>query len=165
MTSFRVRPRFEQETDTPLADIEERIRAHLKQPDACCVGRIIPGHIVLSVPEEELHFWSPQLSLSLEENGEGTLIRGLYGPAPSIWLMFAFGYGILSFLVMVVGIVGFSRMSLGLDAPILWALPFLVGGLVVLYIIAQVGQKVGAEQTFTLHHFFEEAIRERIHIH
>lgn len=165
MTSFRVRPRFQTVTATPLATLEERIRQHLKQPDACCVGRMIPGHIVLSVPEKELHFWSPQLSLSLEEEEGGTLIRGLYGPAPAIWLMFAFGYGVLAFLTMIVAIVGFSSVNLGISAPILWALPFLAGGLIALYMIAQVGQKIGAEQTFTLHHFFEDAIKEKVHIH
>lgn len=165
MTSFRVRPRFEQLSATPMEEIQEKVRRHLKQPGARCVGRIIPGHIVLSVPEVDLHFWSPQLSLSLEESEEGTVIRGLYGPAPAIWLLFAFGYGLLSFLLMVLAIIGFSRMSLGLEAPILWTLPFLGGGMVALYIIAQVGQKIGVEQTFTLHHFFEEAINEKIHIH
>lgn len=166
MTSFRVRPRFQTIVAAPLTVLEDRIREHLRQPDAPCVGRIIPGHIVLSVPERELHFWSPQLSLSLEEeeNG-GTMVRGLYGPAPSIWLMFAFGYGVLGFLMMIVAIIGFSGVSLGLSAPILWALPFLAGGMIALYLIAQVGQKVGAEQTFTLHHFFEDAIKEKVHIH
>ena len=165
MTSFRVRPRFQQVSVSSINEIQEKVRQHLNQPEADCVGRIIPGHIVLTVPEEDLHFWSPRLSLSLEEDEEGTLIRGLYGPAPSIWLMFAFGYGLLSFLIMVIGIIGFSRLSLGLSAPILWVLPFLVGGLILLYIVAQVGQKIGVEQTFTLHHFFEEAIDEKIHIH
>ena len=165
MTSFRVRPRFQQTSVIPMEEIQEKVRQYLQRPEADCVGRIIPGYIVLTVPEEDLHFWSPRLSLSLEEHEGGTLIRGLYGPAPSIWLMFAFGYGLLAFLFMIVAIIGFSRMSLGLSSPILWALPFLGGGLVTLYVMAQVGQKIGVEQTFTLHHFFEEAINEKIHVH
>jgi hypothetical protein len=43
-------------------------------------------------------------------------------------------------------------------------LPFLLGGLVILYFIAQTGQKMGVEQTFQLHHFFEESIGETVHI-
>ena len=34
----------------------------------------------------------------------------------------------------------------------------------VLYLVAQFGQKIGAEQMFTLHHFFEDSIGHRIHI-
>jgi hypothetical protein len=43
-------------------------------------------------------------------------------------------------------------------------MPFLGLAAVVLYIIAQFGQKLGVEQTFTLHHFFERSIGSRIHI-
>jgi hypothetical protein len=43
-------------------------------------------------------------------------------------------------------------------------LPFFLGGLAILYFVAQTGQKMGAEQTFQLHHFFEESIGETVHI-
>jgi hypothetical protein len=35
---------------------------------------------------------------------------------------------------------------------------------VILYVFSQVGQKLGAEQTFTLHHFFEEVVHQKVHI-
>ena len=167
MTSFRIRPRFQHVSKKSMEAIQEKIKHSLEQPEANCIGRVIPGHVVLKIPAEDQHYWSPQLSLSLEEleaPEEGVLLRGLYGPNPNVWAMFAFGYAALGFMSLFVSIIGFSRMNLGLAAPILWFLPFFAVGFLALYVIAQIGQKIGVAQTFTLHHFFEEAIDEKIGI-
>lgn len=164
MTSFRIRPRFQMiATDSPPT-LESRLKERLAQPGSPCMGRVIPGHAVLKIPVAERHFWSPQLDLSLEPHESGTLIRGLYGPDPSIWVLFAFGYGAIATLSLFISIFGFTRLSLGLEAPILWALLALGVCALGLYIASQIGQKLGAEQTFTIHHFFEETVGNRVHI-
>ncbi len=55
-------------------------------------------------------------------------------------------------------------MSLKLDATILWIVPILATGAIIEWILGQTGQKVGAEQTFTIHHFFEDTLNEQVHI-
>jgi len=164
MTSLRIRPRFQQIIPAPPEKVEERMKLRLKEPQNVCVGRVIPSFIVLKIPHEERHYWSPQLSLSLEEHEKGTLVRGLYGPNPTVWAMFTFGYSALGLIALFIAIIGSSKASLGLDAPILWVLPVLAGLAVILYFVAQTGQKIGVEQTFTIHHFYEDAIGERVHI-
>lgn len=164
MTSIRVRPRFRQILQDTPRKIEEKISTKLKESKEDCVGKVIQGFIVLKIPLSERHYWSPQLSLSLEDHEEGTLIRGLYGPNPTVWAMFTFGYSALGLIGLFVAIIGFSKKSLGMDAPVLWALPVLAGLAIILYFVAQTGQKIGVEQTFTIHHFFEDAIGKKIHI-
>ena len=164
MTSLRIRPRFNQIIKEPQEKIEARLKSKLKDPELDCVGRVIPGFIVIKIPHSDRHYWSPQLSLSLEEHEEGTLIRGLYGPNPTVWAMFTFGYSALGLIALFISIIGFSKISLGLEAPVLWALPILGGLAVILYFVAQTGQKIGVEQTFTIHHFYEESIGEKVHI-
>jgi hypothetical protein len=78
--------------------------------------------------------------------------------------MFMFGYSALGLIALFISIAGFSKMNLGIDAPILWALPVLAGLAIILYFIAQTGQKIGVEQTFIIHHFYEGAIGEKVHI-
>ncbi len=168
MTSFRVRPRFKREINTPIADLLDKLRHQVAQPHAPCTMSTVPSehtHLVLKILPEARHYWSPQLSISLErlENGN-TLIRGLYGPAPSVWTLFTFGYAILSVLSFFAFSLGISQWSLGLDAPILWALPVFLVLAMSLYISAQLGQKVGATQTYQLHHFFEEALQTHLKI-
>lgn len=164
MTSIRIRPRFNQIIRDSPENVESRVRSKLKQPQSECTGRVIPGFIVLEIPISERHYWSPQLSLSLEEHEEGTLIRGLYGPNPTVWSMFAFGYSAIGILALFASIIGFANLSLGLEAPVLWVLPVLGAVALVLYLVAQTGQKIGVEQTFTIHHFYEDVIGEKVHI-
>ena len=127
MTSLRIRPRFIQIISAPPAKVEERMKMQLKEPNIACVGRVIPGFIVIKIPQAERHYWSPQLSLSLEEHEDGTHVRGLYGPNPTVWAMFTFGYSALGLIALFIAIIGSSKISLGLEAPILWALPVLAG--------------------------------------
>ncbi|MBX2872723.1 MAG: hypothetical protein KTR30_11500 [Saprospiraceae bacterium] len=130
-----------------------------------CHGIAIEGHIILKVLPDEAHYWSPQLSILLDEEEEQTLIRGRYGPKPNVWTLFTMSYLAISILSVFISIIGFSRLSLGLSADILWVLPVLAVAAIALYISSQLGQKLGAEQTFTLHHFFEEVLGQKIPLH
>ena len=166
MSSFRIRPRFQQVIASSAEAFQQHVKSQLGKPGARCVGTVIPDFIILKIPQAERHFWSPQLSLSLEEEEEEghILIRGLYGPNPSVWAIFFFGYAALGILALFAGIIGFSRLSLELEAQILWLLPVFAGMALALYVGAQAGQKIGAAQMFTLHHFLEEAIGTQVKI-
>lgn len=164
MTSFRIRPRFRVEVEWTQEEIKSHFKERLEQPGAPCVAAFFPQHIILRLPPEDRHFWSPCLELSLEEQGDHTMIRGLYGPNPQVWTMFILAYGAIGVLALFIAIIGVSRVTLDMPAPILWALPVLGGAALVLYIFSQTGQKLGAEQTFTLHHFFEDTVHHRARV-
>jgi hypothetical protein len=166
MTSIRIRPRFKDSYNLTPEELQDLVRTRLKEPNCPCIGKIMPGFITLYILPKEQHFWSPQLSLSFEkdEDSDRTIIRGLYGPNPTVWAVFTLGYAAISILALFIGFYGFSQYSLGHDCAILWSLPVLAGLAAILYVVAQFGQKLGVEQTFTLHHFFEETVEHRIHI-
>ena len=166
MTSIRIRPRFKDSYNLTPEEVQNLVRERLTQPGCPCTGKILPGFITLYILPAEQHFWSPQLSLSFQkdEDSERTIIRGLYGPNPTVWAVFILGYAAISILSLFIGFYGFSQYALGHEASILWSLPVLGGAATVLYIVAQLGQKLGVEQTFTLHHFFESAVGHRIHL-
>jgi hypothetical protein len=148
-------------------EVGQLVQKHLEELNCGCSANILPNFIVLNIRAQDQHFWSPQLSISFEpdeENPEFTVIRGLYGPNPTVWALFTYGYAALGILGTFLGMYGFSQYSLGQPSAILWSLPVLAILALVLYIVAQFGQKVGAEQMFTLHHFFEDSIGHRIHI-
>ncbi|MBK6975870.1 MAG: hypothetical protein IPH28_01125 [Cytophagaceae bacterium] len=88
----------------------------------------------------------------------------MYGPHPTVWAVFLFGYAILGLALFWTLLVGLVKMSLHQESQILWATPFILGGFVTIWFIAQFGQKVGVEQTFQIHHFFEDVIGQSIHI-
>ena len=165
MTSFRLRPRFQIETNESMEQITERLHSKLIAAGHPFDEMIIPDHYILKIRKEDQHYWSPQLNLRFNKEGDNPLmISGRYEPHPNVWTLFMILYLSTGVLILFIGLIGFSQMSLGLSSPILWALPILILFGIFLYILTQLGQKLGAEQTFHLHHFLEEAINEKIHI-
>ncbi len=162
MTSFRIRPRFRMAVDLSAEEVKALFQERIAAPDSPCEAAFFPEHIILRFALSDQHFWSPRLELALEEQESGgTLIRGLYGPSPQIWTFFMIAYGAIGTLALFIAIIGFSRLSLGMTAHILWVLLVLGGGALFLYLMSQTGQKLGADQTFTLHHFFEDVVRRK----
>lgn len=167
MSSLHIRPRFKDRYKLQPEEVVSLIEEHMSKLDCGCSAIVRRNFIILRVKPEEQHFWSPQLSLSFEvdeEDDSFTIIRGLYGPNPTVWAFFTYSYVALGILGTFSGMYGFSKYSLGQDYTILWTLPVLAGLALILYIIGQFGQKIGAEQMFTLHHFFEDSVGHRVHL-
>ena len=148
----------------PPEEFEELIKELLSMNNAPCTGKIMRGHLRLFILPEEQHYWSPQLSVSYEEHEKGTLVRGLYGPKPNVWALFFYGYAVFGILAMFASMWGLALLTMDKNAWPLWIVLGLAIATGALYMIAQTGQKLGAEQTLTLHHFFEDAVGERSHI-
>lgn len=165
MSSFRIRPRFKEQLSLNKESLKEQISQSLED-SAECVGLISESYCVLKIPIQERHYWSPQLTITIEaeEDKQQITVRGLYGPKPSVWAVFFMGYAALGVLSLFAGVFGLSQLMLEKPAPILWSIP--VFGLValILYFVAQGGQKIGAEQMFRLHHFYEEAMKHHVKI-
>jgi hypothetical protein len=164
MTSFRIRPRFRQFRNEKPEEIENTLRRKIEGNKDQFTGIFMGGHITIKVNPRNRHFWSPQLNLSLETIQDITVIRGLYGPNPTVWAIFFFGYATLGIILVITGMFLLSQYMLGLDTKLWWVMPFCIFSALVLYVIAQMGQKIGASQMFDLHHFYEETIGEKISI-
>lgn len=164
MSSFRIRPRFKHFIKTDKDEIESTITNALTSQKQF-VFSYLPGHICIKVHPSERHSWSPQLDLSFEQEGETVIVRGLYGPNPTLWVIFFFGYAIISILSLFAMVWGFSVWTLGGSPSILWAIPALAAAALILYLISQTGQKLGAQQMFDIHHFYEGITKDRIIVH
>lgn len=156
LTLRRIRPRFSVTSPESIEQLTAQIRQALEQDGATCQGHIHFEYVTLFLPPEEQHYWSPQLSLSLEPTEDGCLLRGLYGPRPEVWTMFVFFYAIIALLALVIAIIGFSNLSLGKSGMILWLLPLLIGIFLTLYLTAYFGKRMGQDQLVTLHDFLEK---------
>lgn len=158
MSVVEIRPRFKESSPLSVEDVLKRLKAALDQPDAEVKGLIVDHHVVLKIPLEEQHYWSPQLSLAVEEENGETMLRGLFGPRPSVWLMFTFFYSVIGAICLFVAITGFSQLSLGIAAPVLWVLP--VGAILalILYFSAKTGERLGKEEMHFLKNFLHDAL-------
>lgn len=163
MTAIEIRPRFQQEIPLSKDEALARLRAALKQPGSPIIGYVADHHVTLKIPYDKQHFWSPQLALEVEahESGQGALIRGLFGPRPSVWLMFVFMYSIIGVICLFVAITGFSQVSLGIPAPVLWVLPAGAGLAIFLYLSAKTGERLGKDEMQQLKRFMDEVVTAR----
>lgn len=155
---LRFRPRFREQVRLKPNVIKENISAALKQHNTIG-GEIIENHVILKIPKSQQHYWSPQLSLELEENEEGTLIRGLFGPKPGVWTMFVFFYSAIGFLTMLGLIFGLSQLMLKMEPFGLYTVPVGAVILIGLLMISKIGQKLSYDQMSELRSFVDEAIR------
>ena len=164
MSSFRIRPRFREVTNLTEAEIKSRIESEVNRADSMFSASFSPGFFVVEIAEEEKHYWSPQLSISLQQVEDGVILRGLYGPKPTIWALFFYIYAALGILAFFLGIYVLTRISLDLETHLVWFFPVIGVIAIVFYFIAQFGQKIGSQQMFSLHQLFEAVMKERIKI-
>lgn len=153
-----IRPRFKIITPRSEADIAASFRAQLANSTSGCTASINLGFISVFIPQAAQRYWSPQLTMTIESSEEGQVIRGLYGPKPTIWTMYMFFYFVLSTLLVFVSIIGFSNRSLGLPAGMLWWIPILLLLFIGLRLAARFGERLGRDQLRLLQDFAGEAL-------
>lgn len=165
MSSFRVRPRFVQTLRLSPREVEEGLSKTIRELCRGCELKRFPGYLTLRIPEEEQHFWSPQLTLSLDPaEGGGTVISGIYGPRTNVWSMFLYCYLVVGTMGSFTGIFGIAQWVVGARPWGLLLFALFAALALALYLLAQFGQKLGARQTYTLHLAYEAAVGETTEI-
>lgn len=162
MSNYKIRPRFNLESEIGSEEIKTRIFNYFEQADVKCNADFLGSNVVIELPISERTFWTPQLSLSIYEEDNITKIRGSFGPASSPWLIYLFVYSSLGILAMAVGIWGGTRLQLGKDADIIWALPVIFFAALVMYLISLFGQRKSKYQMNYLKEDFESATKLKI---
>jgi hypothetical protein len=153
-----MRPTFERHFACPPKQITQRLRATLTRESVPYRGDFYANHIVVSVPTDDEHFWSPQLSLDLQATESGTVVRGIYAPRPSVWTMFMAMYAFAGFGGVIGMVFGSSQWSLGMEATALWAVPGALVMATLTYGLALVGQWLSRDQIRDLRTFTERSL-------
>jgi hypothetical protein len=143
---------------TPPEDAHATLLRGLAAHAPSLVVKSFPNFIGIHVPDAERKQWSPRLFLSLEPApGGGTRIEGIYGPEIEIWSVFLYGYLATGLLGTFSGIYGVCQHLLDQPPWGLWVCGAMVIGALLLYLGAQLGQKLGAWQTIQLHQAYTAA--------
>jgi hypothetical protein len=158
MSPISLRPRFRIVAPLSLEELTSRLHLELEKQEAPFDGKVFKEFAVLSIFAKDQHYWSPELSLQLEQQDQGTLIRGLFGPRPAVWTMFAGFYTFTFFLSLIALLYGLSQWSLDMEPYGLWLLPIPLALLISAYITALVGQRLGHEQMQELRHFLDQML-------
>lgn len=166
MNNAQLRPRYQfqspHEPDVIYAQIMKALQKQSLDSKALH-WRTVSGHIVINLPREEQHYWSPHLDVNLEKREEGgTTVRILAGPAPAVWTMVMFFYALCILMFLGGLILGYSQYML--DKPASWfrLIPISVVLAGLLWGIGLIGKKMGRSQTRQLIYFLEKALQQSI---
>lgn len=145
---LRLRPPLRLHSPLSMDEILNRLRETLAAEATSVTATIVGSYVVLRIPEDRLHYWSPQLSLTLEtdEDKAGTSVHGLFMPQPSVWTLFVGFYAVIVFAGFCGGIYGFAQRHLEQPAYALWAIPAAILLVFLVYSAASMGQHMGRDQ-------------------
>ncbi|QCX40560.1 GTP-binding protein [Aureibaculum algae] len=163
LNKILLKPRFKEELLEDKSAILKKFEDYFKQDDSKFRTKTADSHIVIDVPDEEDHFWSPQLQIEIITEDDKTILKGLFGPKPQVWTMFMFFHFAVAFAFIVFLIMAYTKYSLKQDyqfsmymciaMPILWIL---------FYVFGQLGKKKGYSQMIALDAYVKDILGSSI---
>ena len=160
MKTLAIRPQCRLSTTLTTEEIMESIINKLREDEEKVTGTTLLNHVYLRIPENEQHYWSPELHVTVEEIENGSLVRGIVGPKPKIWTMFMFFYAGIILIFIFGGALGISQWMLGIHAPWLWSIPAAVFLWLLVFFAAKFGQRQANKQMARLRNFLDLALEE-----
>ncbi len=144
----QVRPKIELTVELPPEEVLRRFKECVREREV--QGSVLGSCIEVTVLDKQQHFWSPQLSLQVDDHDGGALIYGRLGPQPQVWTLLVAMYAIVGISCGFAMFFAFSQWLL--DEPLwaLWALPLGLGLTGLVYGSAYIGQHLGADQSHEL---------------
>lgn len=164
INAILLKPRFREELAESKAVILKKFGDVFAEKKHNFKTKLVDGHIVIDVPGEEDHFWSPQLHIEIVAENDKTILKGLFGPKPQVWTLFMFFHFAVGLAFIVFLIMAYTQYSLKQDyqfamymcivMPIIWIL---------FYVFGQLGKKKGYNQMVELDDFVKSIISSAKH--
>jgi hypothetical protein len=163
-SDIHLRPRFKLEFEESQDNLLNKFRDNLNNKTCKYCSKIIDGHIVIDVPNEENHFWSPQLNIEVEKIGDKkTIVKGLFGPKPTVWTLFMFihfgvavafiGFAIMWYVKHLIKEDTTLPMMVTLALPVFW---------IILYVLGRIGKRTGNKQMTELRNFMWDTLEKEV---
>jgi hypothetical protein len=155
MITPRLRPRLDLVSPLQPAELAAAVERRLREPDCPCRGLTSEGQVELRIREAQRHFWSPQLAVTVEPSDGGSVLRGHFGPNANVWTMFMACYGFVTLSAITALFYGVSQLIVREPPWALWSLPIALVLIVLIYVAAGIGQRLGRDQVGVLESFLE----------
>lgn len=165
----KVRPRFVLYSPLAPSQLCERAGARLNRAlrrrdadgtisaiigaDDEVVGLALADRIELTVGSEELRPWSPQLTVKLFEDGDGSRLEARFGPHPHLWTLYVALYAMMTFGAIAALMFGSAQLTMGVSPWGFALAPLALVGAMVVHAASWIGQKLGADQMVMLRDF------------
>ena len=157
-----LRPRFKLDLKEDNEAVLSRFELEKTTQSELVVSRI-DNHVFIRIPKKEQHFWSPQLHLEIVSFDKGTsVLRGLFGPNPTVWTMFMFFHFALAVLFIAFCIWGYTNYSLN-NSYFYQSIGavFMILFWVVLYIAGRIGKTASKDEMIKLNNFMKIVLNKK----
>jgi len=119
----------------------------------------IDDHIFIKFNQKEIHFWSPQLQLEINEDNNESIVHGLFGPNPTLWTFFMFLHFGVATIFIILAVWAYSSATLNRPYGLqIGLMVFMVILWVVLYSFGRYGRKKGKPQMKALYDFMKKIL-------
>lgn len=162
MSDYEIRPRYKFSNPRKVADLNKSLRQAIEnEPDKWPLKfKKTHGHLIFSYKKPIKHLWSPEMDLNFEEHeqGEGTIIRVVIGPAAAVWTFFMFLYSLAAVMLFGGFILSYSQFTLGKDIWGFWLIPAAVFFALIVFFAGYWGKKRARRQMISFKKFFDNAL-------
>ncbi len=152
-----MRPRFQLQLPVAREAWLDALRHGLADDSDTLRGQVFRKHAVVQMRDGKRTFWSPYLNLEVEDEPDGSAIRGRFSPHPNVWTLFMGVYILIAMASMAALSYGIVQYTLG-ESP--WALvgvPASAALLGFVYGATLIGQGLGAEQMYMMRSLVDRA--------
>jgi len=154
-----LRPRFQMELEQAGKQLLVNFSEAKKSQDKFVIS-CVDDHIFIKLPNNQQHFWSPQLHLEITEKDENSCsLHGFFGPNPTVWTMFMFMHIAVGILFMVNLTWLYSNYKLGNSIELQISITIiLILTWILLYVAGRMGKKKGKSGMRELYDFMNEIV-------
>lgn len=107
--------------------------------------------------DESRTFWSPYLNLEVEDEPDGSAIRGRFSPHPNVWTLFMGVYILLAIAALAGLSYGIVQFTLGQTPWAFFVAPAAATLFGFVYGATLIGQGLGAEQMYRMRSLIDQA--------
>lgn len=151
-----MRPTFEISFPIEPDQAIDRLSKLLDDSDFPITGRIAGTHLMLVIPPDRRHFWSPWLNIEVEEHtldhaDTSASVRGRFSPNPSVWTGFMLAYISLATCIFFASMFAIAQWMMDKPPSSLKLIPIFIIAAGLMYWASLMGQRLAQEQMHELY--------------
>ena len=98
----------------------DKVKASLDQNPSFIIGRIMNPNVFLQIDHPEKHYWSPEMTITIEKENDKTSVREVLGPNSSVFTLTMFLIFFAGTLFLFTLMFLFSQITLNMDTSFTW---------------------------------------------